>query len=112
MKLKPAFDAELLQELRAACRALQDVAQELRGFFAQSNPSAAAVTIDEATRLLCCGPTKVYELLKQRALRRAPRVGRKVLVTRASIDAMLAGRAPRRAPTTPWTQPTRADVGL
>lgn len=59
--------------------------------------TATACTIQDAAALLGCGTTKVYELLNQGRLLPAEKFGRKRMVLRASVEALLNASA-RPAP--------------
>lgn len=68
------------------------------------------VTWQEAARLLGCGKTRLFELLAQGVLERAPRYGRSLRIFRASVErALFAPRKPGRkkrhasAPAVTWT---------
>lgn len=58
-----------------------------------STPGSTAVTVLQAGQLLGCGRTEVFALLKSKRLNRARRSGRKVMVTRASVEALLRTRS-------------------
>jgi len=55
-----------------------------------------AVPVEDAARMLHCGRTRVFEMLRTGELRRVPRTGRETLVTVESITARLMPTAPRR----------------
>jgi excisionase family DNA binding protein len=70
--------------------------------------------VAEVARALHCSRATIFELLKKKALKRAPRVGRPVLITRASVELVLAGR--RRAGRAPqvkaWKPWERSDLSV
>jgi excisionase family DNA binding protein len=72
---------------------LQEV-RELRAQIAQVQSSA--LTVEQAGEMLGCGRRKVFELLKAKKLQRAPSLGRKTLVTRASVEQIQASRTPQQ----------------
>jgi hypothetical protein len=51
--------------------------------------SRRAVSISAAQSILGCGRSRVYELLRSGALRRAPKVGRQVMISSTSLEALL-----------------------
>jgi excisionase family DNA binding protein len=111
--MKPEAEDALLVAIRTLSVGVQElsaVAHGLREAMQLQVAPDAPLSIVEAGRLLGCGVTRIYALLKQGRLRRAPRVGRQVRITRASVDALLTGAASRGS--TPWRPATRADVGL
>lgn len=72
---------------------------------AASRPDA--VTPADACRMLGCGEKRVRALLRQRKLQRAPSFGASIMITRASVEALLAGPVPgerTRRTTRPTTQ--------
>lgn len=61
------------------------------------------LTVAEAAELLRCGRSRVFELLAEGRLVRAPKFGRHTVITRESVEALLAPADPppakrRRAP--------------
>jgi len=60
---------------------------------ALASTSDVAISADEAARRLGCGRTRVFELLKQRALLRAKSCGRRTMIIAASVEWLLAGDA-------------------
>jgi excisionase family DNA binding protein len=64
----------------------------------ESSPGGAC-TVDEAGRRLGCKRTVVFKLLREKRLLAAPKLGRKRMVLRSSVDALLeAGGVSRTAP--------------
>ena len=51
-------------------------------------PGAAAVTVEQATSLLGCAKTRIFDLLKSGQLRRGKRLGRRTMVRTSSITAL------------------------
>lgn len=92
-EMEPTPTTSELRALRADIRAL-------------ASASDLAISADEAARRLGCGRTRVFELLKQRALSRAKSCGRRTMITAASVERLLAGHGakpvspPRRRPAT------------
>ncbi|RKI38440.1 hypothetical protein D7Y27_23725 [Corallococcus sp. AB004] len=82
------------------CAILQELAEikrEVRALRAQSATQiATAVPLEQAASMLGCKRAQVFKLLKQSRLERAPKVGRTVLVTMASIRALIGEGAPRK----------------
>jgi hypothetical protein len=77
---------EELRGLRHEVRALQ-----ARPPDAPPGQGARAVSIDTARALLGCGRSRVFELLRSGALRRAPKMGKAAMVSAASLEALLEG---------------------
>ena len=75
-----------LRRLRASLSAMQR--QISRAAPVQSR---RAVSIDAAQELLGCGRTRIYELLRNGALRRAPKVGKSAMIRVDSLEAFLEG---------------------
>ena len=64
----------------------------------ESSPGGAC-TVDEAGQRLGCKRTVVFKLLREKRLLAAPKLGRKRMVLRSSVDALLeAGGVSRTAP--------------
>ena len=62
-----------------------------------------SLTVEEAAAQLRCGRNRVFELLAEGRLQRAPKFGRKTVITRESVDLLASGEEPqapkrRRAP--------------
>lgn len=70
-------------------------------------PGQQAVSVEQAARLLGCGRSTVFVHLRRGKLRRAKRIGRRVMVTVESINALLS---PRPAPPRPPTPTQRDDI--
>ncbi len=51
-----------------------------------------SVSSQDAMELLQCGRFRLFELLRQGRLRRAARVGRRTMVTSASVKAVMQGK--------------------
>jgi hypothetical protein len=81
----------------AILQALARIEGELRALRAQeATQNASAVTLEIAMAMLGCKRSQVFKLLERRQLERAPKVGRTVMITVASIEALLAeGVAPK-----------------
>jgi hypothetical protein len=67
----------------------QIIRREIQALRAQDVArNSTSVTLESAMAMLGCKRSKVFDLLDQGLLTRAPRVGRSVLVTVASIEAL------------------------
>jgi hypothetical protein len=62
------------------------------------DPSAAAVSITNAEAILGCSRSRVFQLIRQGKLQRAGSIGRKAMVTRASVEALQAMNLPQAKP--------------
>jgi len=49
---------------------------------------AISIPVDEAARRLSCSPSRIYELLKRRALESAPSFGRGTMVLASSVERL------------------------
>ena len=78
--------------LRAIYKELRELSESIRGLEARLNkqtPAQAtrAVSVEVAQALLGCGRSQLFALLKSGALSRAPKVGKAVMITLASLEA-------------------------
>jgi predicted DNA-binding transcriptional regulator AlpA len=78
--------------LRAIHEELRQLRESMRGLetcLHNRSPAhaARAVSVDAAQALLGCGRSQIFQLLKSGALRRAPKVGKAVMITTASLEA-------------------------
>jgi hypothetical protein len=73
---------------------------------------SSAPSVTEVATRLRCGRNRVFELLKSGELKRAKRVGRKTMVTTASVESLerrlFASPTPRRRTNRPETPPAAA----
>lgn len=72
-------------------RLLRQIDARLAKLEARVDTDRLAVPIEDAQRLLGCGRTQIYMLLRQGRLQRTPKIGRKVMVTMDSITRLLEG---------------------
>jgi excisionase family DNA binding protein len=56
---------------------------------AMLGPTATAVSVEQAAALLGCGRTQIFGFLKDGKLRRAKKLGRKVMVRMTSVSALM-----------------------
>ena len=90
----PAPDSEaepdLLWEIYAELRKLREMVGDMQHRIANAAPvqAARAISIDAAQALLGCGRSRIFELLRSGALRRAPKVGKVAMITLDSIEAV------------------------
>lgn len=110
-------------ELLTLLRRIADGVDELRRFARATATNGAvarvAVPVAEAAELLCCSRTRVFGLLRNGTLKRAPKSGRATLVTQESIQAALALPAPvarahrhRRSTRGAWKPIDRRRLGV
>jgi len=86
----------ILEEMKQ----LREGVEDIRASGPMMEPSQVAVHVATAMKLLGCGRSRVFELLKKGLLRRAPKkVGRETMILTASIDALL------QAPSTQAVKP-------
>ena len=84
--------ARLLDEVLQMRSELASLRSELlRLHSAQRQPESPTVALDEACQVLGCERTKLFELLKRGQLARADTPGRRVRISRDSLNAFLAG---------------------
>jgi excisionase family DNA binding protein len=82
-----------LASLRASVEAMR---AELRSLSLSSRPTVeTAMSVDETARSLGCRRRQVFRLLRAGELRRAPKVGRRLMVLTDSVNALLRQGAPR-----------------
>lgn len=74
---------EEFRKLRMEIRALREALQDTRA------DGAVAISIEDAGRRLGCARTRIFELIRQWQLRVAPRMGRKRMVSVASVELLL-----------------------
>lgn len=84
--------AMVLAELRALRAEVQVQGQELLELRQQlRGPPPVSIPVEEAARHLGCARTQVFELLRRGQLRRGKSVGRRTMVTVASLEALQTG---------------------
>lgn len=89
--LKAAQFARLLEELLQMRSELMNLRTELlRLISAQPKQESPTASVHEACQILGCERTKLFELLRTGQLARADTPGRKVRITRASLNVYLA----------------------
>ncbi|RKH15355.1 hypothetical protein D7V97_00695 [Corallococcus sp. CA053C] len=88
---------------------LAEIKREVRAIRVRdSAQNALAVPMESAMAMFGCKRSQIFKLLEQRRLARASKVGRAVMITVASIEALLAAGAPQKCSTrsrTPKNQP-------
>jgi len=73
------------------------IRRELRALRAQEVArNSAFVTLESARAMLGCKRSKIFDLLRQGLLKRAQKVGRSVMITVDSIEALLAEGMPQK----------------
>jgi hypothetical protein len=96
-------------DLVAEVRGLRDEVRALRR--AGVSGEALALPVEAAAELLGCGRTQVFALLKAGKLRPAHGQGRRKMISRDSIEALVRADDPRRAHAKRKAPPTAAEVG-
>ena len=84
-----------LSEVRAELRHMSATLADLK--LAMLGPSVSAISIEQAASLLGCGRTQIFGFLKSGKLRRAKRLGRKVMVRMTSVSALMQSLSEDRA---------------
>lgn len=83
----------ILAELRTLRSVVEVQGQELlelrRGL---AVPPSVSMPVEDAARVLGCGKTQVFALLRNGTLKRGKSVGRRTMVTRASVDELQGAR--------------------
>ncbi|QQR42262.1 hypothetical protein JKA73_24445 [Myxococcus xanthus] len=81
----------------AILKVLVDILRAVRALHArEGTQNVSAVPLERAEAMLGCKRSQVFNLLEQGRLERAPKVGRSVMITVASIEALLAENVPRK----------------
>jgi hypothetical protein len=90
----PTFPDWLARDggLAAEVRTLREELAEIRSGVDAGGP---LVTVDVAGRMLGCGRTRVFELIRAAKLKRGRSVGKTTMITRESVEAL--GESKRRA---------------
>lgn len=84
----------------AILQELAEIKRDVRALHYQSAmQNNSVVSLERALVMLGCKRSKVFKLLSQGRLERAPKVGRSVMITVASIEALLADGTPRKGGT-------------
>ena len=78
----------------AEMKQIREGVEDIRASGPMMEPGQVAVSIAAAMKLLGCGRSRIFELLKKGDLRRAPKkVGRETMILTASIEALLQAPA-------------------
>jgi predicted DNA-binding transcriptional regulator AlpA len=74
-------------------RGLRESLREIENQISNTAPAQAAraISIEAAQALLGCGRSRIFELLKSGALRRAPKLGKVVMIYLPSLEALIEG---------------------
>jgi hypothetical protein len=105
----PVVDDEPEPVQAAILQVLNRIEREIRALRAQEvSQNALAVPLESAMAMIGCKRSQVFKLLEQGRLERAPKVGRTVMITVASIEALLAKGALPKGGTRSRTKATRA----
>jgi len=80
----------------AEMKQIREGVEDIRASGPMMEPGQVAVSIAAAMKLLGCGRSRIFELLKKGDLQRAPnKVGRETMILTSSIDALLHSPEPR-----------------
>lgn len=106
-------ESELLRAIYEEVRGLRHDVRELQSKPSNAAPpqAARAVSIETARALLGCGRSRIFELLRSGALRRAPKMGKVAMVSAASLEALLEGLHREPAPRLKRKPPAQRDAG-
>ncbi len=106
-------ESELLRAIYEEVRGLRHDVRELQSKPSNAAPlqAARAVSIDTARALLGCGRSRIFELLRSGALRRAPKMGKVAMVSAASLEALLEGLHREPVPKLKRKPPAQRDAG-
>jgi hypothetical protein len=93
-------EPNLLREIYAELCKLRAMVGDMQNRIANAAPvqAARAISIDAAQALLGCGRSRIFELLRSGALRRAPKVGKVAMITLDSLEALQECFARESAP--------------
>ncbi|RKH08465.1 DNA-binding protein [Corallococcus sp. CA047B] len=92
----------------AILHVLTRIENEVRALRAQSaTQNASAVPFEGAMAMLGCKRSQVFKLLDERRLERAPKIGRTIMITVASIEALLAEGIPPKVGQRSRSKPRR-----
>lgn len=83
-------EPHLLREIYAELCKLRVMVGDMQNRITNAAPvqAARAISIDAAQALLGCGRSRIFELLRSGALRRAPKVGKVAMITLDSLEAL------------------------
>lgn len=86
-------EADLLRAMYDELRSLRESVREIEHRISNTAPSQAAraISIEAAQAMLGCGRSRIFELLRSGALRRAPRLGKVAMIYLPSLEALMAG---------------------
>jgi len=106
-------ESELLRAIYDEVRGLRHDVRELQSKPSNAAPlhAARAVSIDTARALFGCGRSRIFELLRSGALRRAPKMGKVAMVSAASLEALLEGLHREPVPKLKRKPPAPRDAG-
>ena len=106
-------ESELLRAIYEEVRGLRQDVRELQSKPSNEAPfqTARAVSIDAARALLGCGRSRIFELLRSGALRRAPKMGKVAMVSAASLEALLEGLHREPVPKLKRKPPAQREAG-
>ena len=93
-------ESDLLRAICDELRGLRESVREIEHRISSTAPAQAAraISIEAAQAMLGCGRSRIFELLKSGALRRAPKLGKVVMIDLPSLEALIDGIAREPAP--------------
>ncbi len=82
---------DILRAIFEELRELRESVRELHTGRSSSAPASVvrAVSLEAAQTLLGCGRSRIFDLLRCGALRRAPKLGKEAMINLASVEALL-----------------------
>jgi hypothetical protein len=84
---------DILRAIYEELRGLRESVNEIHTKISSTAPAhaarARAVSVEEAQTLLGCGRSRIFELLRNGALRRGPKMGRAAMICAKSLEALL-----------------------
>ena len=97
-------------ELRGLRQSVNEIHTRISNTVSVEATRARTVSIEAAQAILGCGRTRIFELLKNGALRRGPKVGKAAMICAKSLEALLE-RVDREPPPRLKRRPARCDNG-
>lgn len=93
-------ESDLLRAICDELRSLRESVREIEHWLSNTAPAhaARAVSIEAAQAMLGCGRSRIFELLKSGALRRAPKLGKVAMIYLPSLQALMDGIDRKPAP--------------
>ncbi len=86
-------ESDLLRAIYDELRGLRESVREIEHRISNTAPAQAAraISIEAAQAILGCGRSRIFELLRSGALRRAPKLGKMAMIYLPSLEALMDG---------------------